>query len=203
MPTPIATSGIAQQAFRLIEQSPISSFGDDSEQAQAATEAYPEALEMCLEHADWSFASTPLTLVALTEASNDPELSFVFQRPADLLHVREFHPRAATWRLDADRIRADVPAPLWIRYTRRAEDESRMPAMFRTAVAYVMASLLAPRFTTSINRAAELADQGQVYLRRAARVDARNASGHRYDGLDRQGDWALMATAPGQAWHMP
>jgi hypothetical protein len=194
--TDIATSGIVQQAFRLMEMSPPSSLGDGSEAAQAAAEQYPVALEIGLEHCDWSFASKPADLAAVDEASGDPNLPNVYARPTDLLHIREVWPQDANWRIDADRIRSDCAAPFHVRYTARVSDEDRMPAIFRTAVAYQLASLLAPRWTTSINRAGELGKAAAVWLRRAARADGRSASGHRADGLARQGDWASMAVAP-------
>lgn len=199
MTASIAVSGIAAQAFRLLEMQPISSFGDESEQAISATDQYPVALGICLERSDWSFASQPAQLPPVIEASGDPDLPYVFQRPSNLVRIQTVQPDDVVWRLDNDRLRADAPGPLWIRYTARITDETRLPKLFTTAVAYRLASLLAPRWTTSINRASALLDASDKYLEEAARADRRSASARRYDGADRQSDWASVARSRGDA----
>lgn len=195
MPYSIATSGIVAQAFRLIEMSPLSSLGDGGEQAAAAEEQYPVALEACLEACDWSFARRVARLqqVAPDPVALDPALTFEFERPADLLVVRRVTPEEIDWRLDADRLRADRPGPLHVRYTARVTDETRMPAGFRTAVAYRLAGFLAPRWTTSLNRAQGLSDQADDWIVKARRVDRASASAQRYDGRDAQPDWSGAA----------
>lgn len=195
MPYSIATSGIVAQAFRLMEMSPLSSFGDGSEQAAAAEEQYPVALEACLEACDWSFARRVARLqqVAPEPTAVDPDLTFEFERPANLLVVRIVRPDEIDWRLDEDRLRADRPGPLHVRYTARLIDETRMPAGFRTAVAYRLAGFLAPRWTTSLNRAQGLSDQADDWIVKARRVDRASASPQRYDGRDAQPDWSGAA----------
>lgn len=193
MPPAIAVSGIAAQAFRLMEMSPISSFGDDSEQGLAAAAQYPVALDICLADCDWSFASMVASLPKVDEPSLDPDLPHVYQRPSGLVAIRDIHPRETEWRLDADRLRADHGGPIVIRYTGRLTDETRLPGDFQTAVAYRLASLLAPRWTTSINRAEALRQAGDEYLERARRADRRSASPRRHDGRPRQCDWDMAA----------
>lgn len=193
----IAVSDIAAQAFRLLEMSPISSFGDDSEQAIAASAQYPIALGSCLEDSDWSFASRMASLPAVVETSLDPDLVHVFQRPADLVRVQDVYPAYARWRLDAERLFADQPAPLLIRYTAMITDETRLPKLFQTAVAYRLASLLAPRWTTSANRAEILDEKAEGWLEKARRSDRRSASVSRWDGRPPQADWRAVAVAPG------
>lgn len=195
MPVDIATSGIVAQAFRLMEMSPPSSLGDASEQAIAAVEQYGVALEACLENCDWSFASRVgrLAQVAPIATAVDPELTFEFERPADLLAIRDISPRGMVWRLDADRLRTDISGPIHIRYTARIEDETRLPAQFRTAVAYRLAGFLAPRWTASMNRAQGLSDAADDWLTRARRGDRGSASPVRYDGRDPVESWSASA----------
>lgn len=194
MTVSIATSGIVGQAFRLMEMQPISSFGDGSEQALAAAEQYPAALDSCLEEGDWSFASQPVQLPAVVgEASGDPELAHVYMRPSDLLVIRSVHPKCTVWRLDRDRLRADQPAPLFVRYTARISDEGRLPGLFRLAVSYRLASLLAPRWTKSANRSENLRKGSDEYIEKARIADRGQASSRRYDGDDEAGDWAHEA----------
>jgi len=197
MPTPIAQSGIAAQAFRLLEMQPISSLDDDSEQAISAAEQYPEALRICLEHGEWSFARVAAQLARVDEPAGDPELGFSFQRPSDFVKMLDVWPCGVRWRLDADRLRADAAGPLHVRYTRMISDETLLGANFRTAVAARLASLLALRWTTSNNRAQALLEMSAEYLARAARADRNAASQGRYDGREREPDWVGAALAPG------
>ena len=200
MSSSIAVSGIAAQAFRLMEMSPISSFGDDSEQGISAADQYPVALDMCLEENDWSFASRIVQLPEVIETAIDPDLVHAFARPADLVRLLDVYPADVLFRLDASHIRADAAGPLTIRYTQRVSDETRLPGLFKTAVAYRLASLLAPRWTTSMNRAAELYKISEDYIGKAKKSDRLSASGRRFDGRARGDDWVDAATAPLGGW---
>lgn len=191
----VATSGIVSQAFRLMEMTPISSLGDDSEQAAAAAEQYPVALDICLSYAEWSFATRVVLLPPVAgEVSLDSGLPNIFMRPADLVRVQRVLPEATSWRLDGDRLRADA-SPIELRYTARLDDESKASGLFRSAVSYHLAGLLAPRWTTSLNRSKALLDQGGEFLIRAASADRRNASSQRYDGRPAAVDWADEAVS--------
>ncbi|WP_226783191.1 hypothetical protein [Oceaniglobus trochenteri] len=197
--TPIAASSIAAQAFRFMEMGPISSFQDDSEQAQDALQQYPVALRSCLEACDWSFASTYRQLSeAALEAPQivDPALPFAFLVPADCVRLREVQPVTVRWRIDGLTLRADVAGPLTVRYTARIENEAQLPATFQTAVSYRLATLLAPRWMATRTKIADLATAGQQTLQDAERIDARSASSARYDGRDARwsDDWVAGAT---------
>ena len=196
MPTPIAASTIVAQAFRFMEASPISSFDDDSEQAQAAAEQYPTALAICLEAADWAFASTlaflPQAVLDPVQAI-DPDLPYVFSLPAGCSRIQEVGDGDMRWRRDLLGLRADDPGPLRIRYTAEITNEAALPANFRLAVALQLALLLAPRWLTTQSKIQGLQQQAEVALKTAMRQDARNASQARYDGLEDQGDWARDA----------
>lgn len=198
MTASIATSTIVQQAFRFMERTPPQSFDDATEEANAATEQYPVALANCLEKADWSFAST---LVALPErtvpapAAVDAALPYFYALPGDLLVIREVGDGSTRFRKDREGLRTDTAGPLRLRYTARIDDESRLPALFQTAVAAQLAVLLSPRFLTTASKIAEIKGDAVSYLKDAARADARTATEARYDGQpDDQGDWATEAT---------
>lgn len=196
MPTAIAASTIVAQAFRYMEASPISSFDDDSEQAQAATEQYTNALHQCLEAADWSFASQlkflpPLTLPGTVAA--DPDLPYSYELPGGLLRIHEVGDAFTLWRRDAEALRADHPGPLRIRYTADVTNEAALPATFRDAVSLRLATLLGPRWLTTQSKLAELADRFQRTLKQAMRQDGNNASSSRYDDGPAGGDWVSEA----------
>lgn len=197
---PQATSSIISQAFRMMELTPPSSLADDSEKSAAANQQYDIALRMCLEAADWSFASTlahlPAAVLAEGEAE-DADLPYIYTLPGDLVRLHEVGDIDTRWRVDVvdgdASIRADQPAPLRVRYTATIDNEARLPATFQTAVAAQLALLLAPRWMPVVSRIGLIADQQRELMREALRRDARMASQARYDGLDDAGDWATEA----------
>jgi hypothetical protein len=198
MPTPIAASTIAAQAFRELEMAPISSFADDSEQAAAASEQYPQALNMCLAAADWGFASVFHTLSASdqpTDSTIDPDLPQFYTLLGDVIVLREVGDRYTRWRQDRDGLRSDTGAPLRIRYTGTVSDEASLPARFQLAVALHLASLLAPRWLGTASKVQDLSKRAGIALKQAAREFSRSASDARYDGLDEQDDWVAEARA--------
>ena len=76
-----ATSTIVSDAFRQMELDPISSFAEDSEQAAAAAEQFPEAMNQCLERLDWSFASKFVELSEAPSLPTDDNLPYAYVRP--------------------------------------------------------------------------------------------------------------------------
>lgn len=197
MPTPIATSTIVAQAFRLMEMSPISSFGDDSEQARAAAEQYPVALDILLEGNDWAFASVLAHLPPVPTLPDgvaaDALLPGLYKLPGDCVKIREMTDKTVRWRLDEGYLRADQTGALTIRYTRRIVAEAAAPATFRTAVAYQLAALLSPRWPGKASLADRLEQGTQVYRGKALADDRYGASAVRYDGGPDQPDWVAEA----------
>jgi hypothetical protein len=196
MSTPITASVIAGQCFRLLELSPISSFGDETPQARDAAEQYPLALGSCLSSCDWSFASTVATLPeaqpGVTDAA-DPNLPYLYKLPADLVKLREVLDPSVRHRIDKLGLRADMSGLLTIRYTAQVDDEASLPATFQTAVAHALALLLAPRWLSTQSKIEALERRTGQMLRKAMQEDARTGSDARYDGLDDQGDWVTEA----------
>lgn len=185
----IAASTIVQLAFEALALSPPSSFGDDSDQVQAAALHFDTAKAMCLEAVDWSFASVIATLSpALDPGPADPRLPHTFKLPADCVMLREVLDCGGAFRADRMFLRSDAAAPVTIRYTATISDESKLPAWFRTAVALQLAAIMAPRFVEVQGKVASIEDRLMQALTRAARSDARTASSLPWrDGAD--GDW--------------
>lgn len=197
MPSIIATSTIVAQAWRFMELSPISSFDENTEQARAAAEQYPNALRECLARADWSFASViamlPLATLPQTVAT-DPELPYFYQAPGDLIRLHEVGDTSTMFRLDRDGLRADAPAPLRVRYTAQITNEAILPASFQTAVSLRLALLLGPRWLGTQSKLADLDRRYQLELAAAKKQDARSASTVRYSDSGDSSDWASLAT---------
>lgn len=198
VPTPIAASTIAAQAFRLMELAPISSFADDSAQASDATEQYPLALRLCLELMDWSFARTLVTLPPAEPGAGvvaDPDLPHTYRLPGDCLALRLVLPKDARWRRDADYLRADQAGGLTIRYTRTITDETALPAAFQDAVSLALAVRLAPRWVASRTKRQTLQEQWREAVELARTTERGAASHDRLDGRDVAlgADWATEA----------
>ena len=195
-PSPIAASTIASQAFRFMELSAISSFGDDTPQAQAASEQYPIALKICLEQQDFSFARR---LVTLPEASlpegraADPDLIHVYKLPGDCVKLRSVTDNTVSWRSDDEYLFADRAGGLPLRYTRLITNEAVLPGLFQTAVAYQLAILLMPTYVGSRTKRSEIKSDAAEALALVKQNDARTASEDRWDGGDSHVDWVAEA----------
>lgn len=195
MTFPFATSTIVAQAFGMVELSPPSSFADDSPQAADAALHYPIALDLCLEWTDWSFASRLVHLaeIALPDGiAADPDLPFVFALPGDCVMLRGLQDTNIRYRLDEGILRADAPAPLAVRYTRRVTNEAILPASFRTAVALQLAVLLAPRWLGVDTKRERLIQQLDGLRRQSSKSDAGTASPQPY-GASGTADWVSEA----------
>lgn len=196
MPLPIATSNIVKQAFRMMEIAPVSSFADDSEQAQDAAEQYDAAIGFCLEYYDWSFSRALVDLppAAVPGIADDPDLPFTYVLPSDLLALRFVLPEPIAWRRDGNILRADAAGPVQIRYTRKTTDETTLPQTFQTAASAQLAFLLSPRWVRSRTKRADIAQSVTTYLETAKRNDMQSGSSSRHDGRPRQEDWVSGAT---------
>ncbi len=194
----VSESTIIAQAFRLLAQAGISSFSDTSQQAADAAEQYGEALGICLEHSDWSFARNFAELPEVTTpALTDPNLPYAYQLPGDCVKLRFVYPDGTKWRVDETHLWADSPAPLLIFYTRNLDSEAGMPKSFRFAVSAKLAWDLAPKDGKSSAATQRLEKTFETALQNAARKDAPLQSAARYDGQDIavSSDWATGATA--------
>ncbi len=187
-----ATSTIVSDAFRQMEVDPISAFGEDTEQATAAAEQYPEAIQQCLERADWSFASKFAQLSEAPELPADQNLPYSYVRPGDLLRLIEVQPFTVKYRLDQDALRADQAAPLTIRYMMKITDEAKLPSLFKRAVALRLAANLALRWVSS-TRARYLEGAFERAIMDALRADRNSASMQNYNGGETPAMWASEA----------
>lgn len=203
MTTAVSASTIAAQAFREMELSPISSFADDTPQAQAANDQYPIALNMCLEAADWGFASVTVSLPqnATGPQYTDPDLPYAFQVPSDCLVVREFGDRWSKWRLEkGGLIRSADAGPVRLRYTATVATETKMPATFQTAVAYQLAILLAPTWLGTVTKRQLMDQHFQKAMAAAMNFHAEEASQAPWYGDELPEDWVADARLGGQPW---
>lgn len=193
-----ATSIIASQAFRYLKLAPISSFADDSDKARDAAQLYPVALRACLERADWSFASV---VVALPEATPtdlqaaDAMMPYSYQLPGDFVAMRAVGDGETRWRIDrAELLRADISGPLRVRYTSFIDQEAKLPAAFRMAVAAQLACYLAPLHAEATSHVEWIDAQLSAQMSLALRADRTSSSPQRYDNDAAPTYWADEVT---------
>jgi hypothetical protein len=197
MPVSITIADIMQLACFQLELTPPASFEDGSTLALDLAVAFPVARDRCLESCDWSFATEFALLPQLTSLPDtyaaDPDLPFVYAYPSDARSLSEVGRLGDRWRRDAIGIRSDAPPPLRVRYAASSPNETKWPAEFRAAVAFAMASLLAPKYLAAANKQDALERRAAQALKQAMRNHANDASAERYDGLADQGDWVSEA----------
>lgn len=193
---PIATSTIVAQAFRFAELTEISSLADDSPKAQAAAEQYPRALGICLSRYDWSFARRFAVLPQVASISEtqspDPDLGYAYKLPGDCVKLRLVQ-KGVKWRLDDKYLFCNHATNLNIRYTRRVEDEAKLPDTFQTAISYQLAVLMAPKYVGSRTKRADLKSDLFDALQMAKDDDKYSASPDSWDGIDEPDDWVQEA----------
>jgi len=196
MSVAIATSTIAQQAFRFMGIGTLSSLGDTDPRVVAAAEQYTPSLKMTLEQVDWSFASTVASIPENSASSAivaDPRYAHTFALPEDLLILREVLVDNVSYRADQDLLRCTAPGPLKIRYTRLIDKEDRLPATFQTAVSAQLALLMAPEYVKTERAIGRINDALSTAIDRAARNDAVTASPKSYQQTSSGGDWVSEA----------
>ncbi|WP_422050141.1 hypothetical protein [Shimia sp.] len=175
-----------------MELSEISSLADDSPKAQAAAEQYPKALGICLSKYDWSFARRFAKLPQIAEInaaqSPDPDLPYAYKMPGDCIKLRLVQ-RGVKWRLDDNYLFSEQATNLSIRYTRRVDDEAKLPDLFQTAVSYQLAVILAPKYVGARTKRADLKNDLYDALQMAKEDDRYSASDDSWDGIDEPNDW--------------
>lgn len=198
----LATSGIIGQALRFMHLGPVARHDPGSELLPALREAFDSAIDDCLAAADWSFASTLVTLPPVSNPTEDGPLAASAVLPGDLILARQLWPLGSRWRVDGRLLRHDAPAQVTLRYTARVTRETALPATFKAAVALHIALRLAGRWAGSGADPEALADAAVLTLKQAMRDDASQASTSRWDDAPGSGlaygsdaDWAMEAVA--------
>jgi hypothetical protein len=192
MTTPVATSTIVAQAFRHMEETPPSSLSDNSRKAAAALEQYGAALHYCLAREDWSFARRLISLPARNLKAGevaDPDLPYQYEPPTDMVRFLRPKDRSVKWRQEQDLIRMDTAGPQLVFYTRKIDNETRLPDTFQGAVSLRLAILLAPTFSITRTKRADLKEDLKEAIFLAKQADATSASAASWSAEGNLSDW--------------
>ena len=171
MPSPIE---IVNLAIDHVGGNGITSFDDQSVEANLAGRQYAVSLDAVLADAEWAFAQQRKVL----EKSADPLVDNAFVLPADLIRLNRVF-RDQRWREEDSNLRFFLEGGLlimpgdWcgIRYTRRDEDSKGYPPAFVEALAYHIAARMATPIARSRSLSTDLFGMYQVSLRKAVTQD--------------------------------
>jgi hypothetical protein len=191
---------VCNVALAEVRASAITDIDDDSAEANACGIHYPDALQVLLESHEWGFARKRATLAALTN-DRSGEWVYAYAAPSDMaiagivIYPQQtplsgvYYPwpydfprppfYMSDFVLDGTVIYSNLEGASF-EYTTNDIDESKMPAMFKRALALELASRLA---TTLLNDRAlkgDLIQQAEAAKRRAMAEDL-----NRYPRRDR------------------
>ncbi|EML1597806.1 hypothetical protein RVY52_002545 [Burkholderia cenocepacia] len=171
--------GIANRALTKLGSARITSLDEDSKAAATLNSMYDDVLDACLREHVWSFAKTRAQLAALADA---PLFGFGYQYrlPADfirLIQIGQFlvYPKTDTrglFSIESGNILTDLPAPLYIRYTKRVTDPNAMDPLFREVFACRLAAESCEDITQSATKKQAAWAEHEQAVSKAVRVNA-------------------------------
>ncbi len=152
--------GICNAALQLIKNTKrITSLTQGTKEANACEEIYTEMRDLLLEMHTWNFATHRVQLARLTET---PAFgwSYYYQLPSDFIRVSAVYGDSSgrakiDYKVEGSRLSTDA-ASVYLLYVRRISDPNLMTAGFRTALAKLLGSRLAPGIANSATRGTEL-----------------------------------------------
>lgn len=186
---PSSAVRLAARAYRAIEHhGEITSFEDGTPEAEDAALHYGPCRRQTLEAADWRFASVVFVSGARSDA---PEIDGLIPYAIDpsVLRVREVTGRGVRWRVEGRLLYTDAAAPVTYRGTIDAQEPSEFTPKFEGGLVYLMAHHLAPRWSTSQNRAVTMLDLFRETIEAANPDEAREASAETWTDSDTAQSW--------------
>jgi hypothetical protein len=180
MPLNLSTSNIVALAFNDLRLARVAGLSEDTDLGADVALAYRQARDEVGTLTDWSWSSWQADLPAVAPAVDgapvaDATLPMLFHVPPDSLALRAVGDATTRWQLEGVWLRADAPAPLRVRYSRRIENEEQIPAPAKAVIALRIAQMLLPRWGNTEDRR-RVDDAFEVALTLARRTDARAAS---------------------------
>lgn len=148
---------IVNRALQLLGAKRITSLGEDSRNARAASAAYEPVKLAELRKHPWSCATKRAQLAADSTAPLFTK-SNAYQLPADWVRLLDPDPEVTLndldWNIEGKRIITNDSAPLNIRYIYDVTDPNEMDALFREAFSAKLAEALCEEITQSNSKIA-------------------------------------------------
>lgn len=160
---------ICNLALNMIGIPPIASFSENNNNAKLCERFYPVMRDKVLRDHTWSFATYAMELPQLAEKPFDPNYSFAFQLPGDLLRIIELIPREP-YRKVRNMIFANVPVTCV--YIKKVEDPELFDVTFVEALQYLLAAEIGLANTKDGNLIAYYRQQYEKSLAIARSIDS-------------------------------
>ena len=169
---------ICSNALYLLAAEPISSFDDDTTEAQITKALYPTTYATFLTESNWNFATKQTTLSKLVEKPSDSRYTYAYALPSDMLSINFVSPNT-DYRVHGNKIFSNS-SKLDINYIYLCDESALSPSAV-TALEYLIASKIAFPLTNDSQKT-------QIYngmyidaLMRARYVDSQNDPNDAFD----------------------
>lgn len=159
----------------------IETLTDDTPEAEACNAEYEAQRDFLLEDHPWQFAVVYEQWAALSE---EPSWywKYFYELPNDFMSILNLEEEGIHYEITGqDRLATNEAGPLKVRYVKRVEDPTRMPQMFKQALATKLGAVLAMSLTKDMDRAAGLE---QRYDRLVADARFNDSQRRSYQPLD-------------------
>ena len=158
----------------------ILSVTENSVEGRLVEDEYDDLRRAVLRDHQWNFASTRVSLAAITNAPVW-EFDHAYLLPSDLLRLVDVdNPLELVYKVErmaeGKVIVTDIDAPLKIKYTADIEDANAMEPKFREALSARLAMAWAEPLTGVSSKTAELAKIYAAFLKSAKSVDGQEDS---------------------------
>lgn len=151
MPLALSKTDICNGALSLVGQEPLTDMDtDESEEADQCRIHYERTRNQLLESYPWKFAQAT-TALTQDETATNVEFDYSYQLPADFLQITftDLDAQGEPYVLEGTRIVTDANG-VTLSYTREMEYVGLYPAMFITALEYLLAAKLAYPLTKDL-----------------------------------------------------
>ena len=176
---------LASRALIRLGAAPITSFEDDTAQAEIAGALYSPARDALLSSYAWNFATTQAELNKLSEPPL-ADYQNAFQLPNDFLRVLSagYGPksRGILYRLHQDQLHTDAQTVL-MSYVFRP-DEANFPAYFDQALIARLAAEFTIPVTENTSRAEVMYKLADDEFKKARQIDAQQDTPGRIEGFN-------------------
>jgi hypothetical protein len=175
--------GIANVALGLLGANGITSFEDDSTEAELCLSVYDSVRDAVLEAGDWSFASEWVVAAKLAAAPTAPRHAAAYTVPTRAASVREVTDadgRAVAWVKGSGQVLCEDALPsVRLRIVSKEAAPERYSPGFVQALATKLAARLAVPLTENGERQASLEAEYLVELRKAKVADGKQGTPQR------------------------
>lgn len=176
----ISSVSICNIALGLLKATRITSLSEESTEARLCSTFFDEALFTLLESYDWNFASERKALALSADA---PVFGYTYkhQLPTDpyCLAVREVVDssgyKVPDWKLEGRYILSDYES-ISIRYTKAIDNYLELSPLFRKALHYYLASLMAKALTGETSIETAMFDKYLYFFARAKTQDSKQGT---------------------------